>query len=64
MGTKILQGKQWRTLVPIVPGTNGVIIKEASDFVEQIGYPVIVKATAERWGDSCRQRSTRFNQSD
>lgn len=57
MGTKDIARKTMEDAgVPIVPGTNGVIkdIKEASDFAEQIGYPVIVKATAGGGGKGIR----------
>ncbi|OEH85658.1 acetyl-CoA carboxylase biotin carboxylase subunit [Desulfuribacillus stibiiarsenatis] len=42
--------------VPIVPGTDGIItdIEEALKTAEQIGYPVIVKATAGGGGKGMR----------
>lgn len=42
--------------VPIVPGTKGLVVNEADAFkiAEEIGYPVIVKATAGGGGKGMR----------
>jgi len=42
--------------VPVVPGTNGLVINEAEAFkvANEIGYPVIVKATAGGGGRGMR----------
>ena len=42
--------------VPIVPGTKGVIasVEEGVEFAGEIGYPVIIKATAGGGGKGIR----------
>ncbi|MFB5661325.1 acetyl-CoA carboxylase biotin carboxylase subunit [Alteribacillus sp. HJP-4] len=47
--------------VPIVPGTDGIINneEEAADTAEEIGYPVIVKATAGGGGKGMRVANDR-----
>lgn len=57
MGIKdIARQTMERAGVPIVPGTKGIIEsdQEALDFAEEIGYPVIVKATAGGGGKGIR----------
>ena len=42
--------------VPVVPGSDGIVasFKEAKEFVDSIGYPVIVKAVAGGGGKGMR----------
>ncbi len=57
MGAKAVARETMKAAgVPTVPGTEGIIenIEEALEVAEQIGYPVIVKATAGGGGKGIR----------
>jgi len=57
MGDKAVARETMKqAMVPIVPGTNGLIddVKVAIKVAEEIGYPVIVKATAGGGGKGMR----------
>ncbi|KZZ86253.1 MULTISPECIES: acetyl-CoA carboxylase biotin carboxylase subunit [Bacillaceae] len=57
MGTKDVARETMREAnVPIVPGSRGIIknIEEAVSLAEEIGYPVIIKATAGGGGKGIR----------
>ena len=57
MGTKDVARETMRKAgVPIVPGSEGIIdtVDEAIDLANQIGYPVIIKATAGGGGKGIR----------
>lgn len=61
MGEKSIARKTMFTAgVPIVPGTDGVVIdlEETIRLAEEIGYPVIVKATAGGGGKGMREASS------
>src|SRR5690625_1708149 len=61
MGTKDVARKTMANAgVPIVPGSDGVVDLEASyDIAEEIGYPVIIKATAGGGGRGIRVAKTK-----
>lgn len=57
MGTKDIARETMREAgVPIVPGSRGIVnsIDEATEIAEEIGYPVIIKATAGGGGKGIR----------
>lgn len=57
MGTKdVARDTMKEAGVPIVPGSQGIIknTEEAIEFADQIGYPVIIKATAGGGGKGIR----------
>jgi len=57
MGDKALAKETMRKAgVPVVPGSNGVIdtLKSAKELAQEIGYPVIIKATAGGGGRGMR----------
>jgi acetyl-CoA carboxylase biotin carboxylase subunit len=57
MGDKALAKDTMRKAgVPVVPGSDGVIatLKEAKDVAQEVGYPVIIKATAGGGGRGMR----------
>lgn len=57
MGTKdIARETMEQAGVPIVPGSKGIIkdVKEGAEVAKQIGYPVIIKATAGGGGKGIR----------
>jgi len=57
MGTKDIARETMREAgVPIVPGSRGIVnsIEEAMEIAENIGYPVIIKATAGGGGKGIR----------
>ena len=57
MGTKdVARDINERSRVPIVPGSQGIIknTEEAIELANQIGYPVIIKATAGGGGKGIR----------
>jgi acetyl-CoA carboxylase, biotin carboxylase subunit len=61
MGTKDVARKTMEDAgVPIVPGSNGIVedVHEAKEVAEQIGYPVIIKATAGGGGKGIRVART------
>lgn len=61
MGTKDIARETMKEAgVPIVPGSNGIInnAEEAIELAEQIGYPVIIKATAGGGGKGIRVART------
>lgn len=61
MGTKdVARRTMEKAGVPIVPGTKGVIasVEEGVAFAEEIGYPVIIKATAGGGGKGIRVART------
>ncbi|MTH52355.1 acetyl-CoA carboxylase biotin carboxylase subunit [Bacillus mangrovi] len=61
MGTKDVARETMREAnVPIVPGSKGIInnIEEAVSLAEEIGYPVIIKATAGGGGKGIRVART------
>ncbi|HEX3044061.1 MAG TPA: acetyl-CoA carboxylase biotin carboxylase subunit [Bacillota bacterium] len=57
MGDKAMAKKTMKDAgVPVVPGSDGVVtdVKEAMDLAEEIGYPVIIKASAGGGGRGIR----------
>lgn len=57
MGTKDVARETMRNVnVPIVPGSNGIIKNEAEalEIADEIGYPVLIKATAGGGGKGIR----------
>lgn len=61
MGTKDVARETMKAAgVPIVPGSQGIIesIEEATELANQIGYPVIIKATAGGGGKGIRVART------
>ncbi|MGM0844299.1 MAG: acetyl-CoA carboxylase biotin carboxylase subunit [Bacillota bacterium] len=61
MGTKDVARETMRKAgVPIVPGSQGIVkdAKEAVSLAEEIGYPVIIKATAGGGGKGIRVAKT------
>ncbi len=57
MGDKALAKETMRKAgVPVVPGSDGVVsdVKDAKTIAEEIGYPVIIKATAGGGGRGMR----------
>lgn len=57
MGAKAMAKETMKAAgVPVLPGTDGVIqdLQEALDVAEEIGYPVIIKATAGGGGRGMR----------
>lgn len=57
MGIKdVAKEEMKRANVPVVPGSEGLVetIDDAKDLVKEIGYPVIIKATAGGGGKGIR----------
>ena len=57
MGIKdVAKEEMKRAEVPVVPGSEGLVkdIKEAKKIAKDIGYPVIIKATAGGGGKGIR----------
>src|SRR5690625_2095358 len=62
MGTKDVARKTMQKVnVPIVPGSNGIIDseEEAVKIADEIGYPVLIKATAGGVGKGIREANTK-----
>ena len=61
MGTKDVARETMKAAgVPVVPGSQGIVsgIEEAKEIADQIGYPVIIKATAGGGGKGIRVAKT------
>ncbi|MBP0724412.1 acetyl-CoA carboxylase biotin carboxylase subunit [Bacillus sp. RG28] len=61
MGTKDVARETMKAAgVPVVPGSQGIVsgIEEAKEIANQIGYPVIIKATAGGGGKGIRVAKT------